>query len=94
MIDAGTPGDWSYFRRSLAALGGSLTDHDAVLLTHAHPAHIGFAERARAQAAARVWVHQGDAEAAKTGAPKQTAVAANEVRRRPAGPAVPVTSGL
>ena len=35
MIDAGTPGDWSYFRRSLAALGGSLTDLDAVLLTQA-----------------------------------------------------------
>ena len=35
VIDAGTPGDWSYFRRSLAALGGSLTDLDAVLLTQA-----------------------------------------------------------
>lgn len=50
VIDAGTPGDWSYFRRSLAALGGSLTDLDAVLLTHAHPTTSGsLSEPARRQ---------------------------------------------
>jgi glyoxylase-like metal-dependent hydrolase (beta-lactamase superfamily II) len=38
-----------------------------VLLTHAHPDHTGFAEQARTEAGARVWVHEADAAAARTG---------------------------
>ena len=38
VVDAGTPGDWAYFARSLAGLGAKLADVDAVLLTHARPA--------------------------------------------------------
>ncbi len=67
LVDAGTPGDWHFFQRSLTSLGGQLADVEAVLLTHAHPDHIGIAERTRAQARARVWIHQADAEAARTG---------------------------
>ena len=67
LIDAGAPGDWAFFRKALTELGGKLADLDAVLLTHAHPDHVGIAERARAEAAARVWIHQADAEAARTG---------------------------
>jgi glyoxylase-like metal-dependent hydrolase (beta-lactamase superfamily II) len=40
---------------------------EAVLLTHAHADHTGFAERARTQAGARIWVHHADAAVA-TGA--------------------------
>jgi glyoxylase-like metal-dependent hydrolase (beta-lactamase superfamily II) len=67
LVDAGTPADWAFFTQSLAGLGGKLADLDAVLLTHAHPDHTGFAEQARKQAGSQVWVHQADADAARTG---------------------------
>ena len=67
LVDAGTPGDWAFFAQSLATLGGKLDDLDAVLLTHAHPDHTGFAERARAEAGATVWIHRADEQAARTG---------------------------
>jgi glyoxylase-like metal-dependent hydrolase (beta-lactamase superfamily II) len=67
VVDAGTPGDWAFFARSLAGLGAKLADVDAVLLTHAHPDHTGFAERARTEAGAQVWIHRADEQAARTG---------------------------
>jgi glyoxylase-like metal-dependent hydrolase (beta-lactamase superfamily II) len=54
VVDAGTPGDWDFFVRSLTTLG-QLVDLEAVLLTHAHPDHTGFAEKARTETAATVW---------------------------------------
>src|SRR5580704_12240648 len=67
LVDAGTPADWAFFSRSLAELGGKLADLDAVLPTHAHSDHTGFAERARAETRARVWIHRADEDAARTG---------------------------
>ena len=67
VVDAGTPGDWAYFASSLGGLGAKLADVDAVLLTHAHPDHTGFAERARSEASAQVWIHRADERAARTG---------------------------
>jgi glyoxylase-like metal-dependent hydrolase (beta-lactamase superfamily II) len=69
VIDAGTPADWGLLQRALAARGKTVSDVEAVLLTHAHADHTGFAERARTQADARIWVHQADAEVAKGAKP-------------------------
>jgi len=65
LVDAGAPKDWTLLVSTLAERGLPLDALDAVLLTHAHPDHTGFAERARAEAGAVVWVHAADADVAK-----------------------------
>src|SRR5215469_7574173 len=67
LVDAGAPRDWHLLGRVVRQLGRDLADLDAVLLTHAHSDHIGFAEHARAATGAQVWVHQDDAQMARTG---------------------------
>jgi glyoxylase-like metal-dependent hydrolase (beta-lactamase superfamily II) len=69
LVDAGTPGDWQLFLRTLNTLGRRLDDLDAVVLTHAHPDHVGFAERARREGPASVWVHNDDAAVAQGAKP-------------------------
>ncbi len=67
LVDAGTPSDWEDMLSGLSALGRSVADIDAVLLTHAHADHTGFAERARTEAEARVFVPTPDADGVRTG---------------------------
>ena len=65
IVDAGAPRDWEALLSELSALGADLTRLRAVVLTHAHPDHTGFAERARNEAGATVWVHDDDVAVAK-----------------------------
>jgi glyoxylase-like metal-dependent hydrolase (beta-lactamase superfamily II) len=67
LIDAGTPKDWSLFTQTVADLGHRLDDLEAILLTHAHGDHTGFAERARKETEAPVWIHRDDEHPVTTG---------------------------
>ena len=68
IIDAGAPAYWDELPAELAHLGRSLADVRAVLLTHGHSDHIGYAERAR-QAGIRLQVHELDAALARQEVP-------------------------
>ena len=61
IIDAGLPGYWSVLPAELAAMGRTLADVRAVVLTHGHTDHIGFAERARSERSIPISVHELDA---------------------------------
>jgi glyoxylase-like metal-dependent hydrolase (beta-lactamase superfamily II) len=65
IVDAGLPAYWSDLQDELAAMGRSLEDVRAVLLTHAHDDHIGFAERIRSERGTPVHVHEADAALAR-----------------------------
>ncbi len=61
IVDAGLPASWESLPGALERLGRSTRDVEALVLTHAHFDHIGFAERARAELRIPVWVHENDA---------------------------------
>src|SRR3974390_3944626 len=65
IIDAGAPGLWALVPAELAAMGPSLEDVRAIVLTHGHTDHVGYAERARRERGWRVMVHEADEALAK-----------------------------
>jgi len=65
VVDAGLPGFYDQLEQLLRSRGRTVADVDALLLTHAHPDHVGIAERVR-QAGVPVHVHEADVEQART----------------------------
>src|SRR3954469_14991464 len=65
VVDAGVPSSWDSLVAALPRLGRSLSDVRAVVLTHAHFDHVGFAERARRELDVPVYVHENDAPLTK-----------------------------
>lgn len=60
IFDTGLPGSWRTLRRHLATLGRDLGDVRAVVLTHGHFDHMGFARHAQQRLGVDVWAPAGE----------------------------------
>jgi glyoxylase-like metal-dependent hydrolase (beta-lactamase superfamily II) len=60
VVDACVPSSWQTLQAALAQLGRRLDDVRAVVLTHGHFDHVGFAEKARSTLGVPVYVHEND----------------------------------
>src|SRR4051794_39400144 len=60
-VDAGLRNAWRTLVGALEGLGRPMSDLRAVVLTHGHIDHVGFARRAQKEAGATVYVHEADA---------------------------------
>jgi glyoxylase-like metal-dependent hydrolase (beta-lactamase superfamily II) len=60
VVDAGVPSSWDSLHEALRRLGRTPADIAAVVLTHGHFDHVGFAEKARTELNVPVYVHEND----------------------------------
>jgi glyoxylase-like metal-dependent hydrolase (beta-lactamase superfamily II) len=65
IVDAGVPGYYRDLDGELGAMGRSPADVRALVLTHGHTDHVGFAERLRRERRVPVSVHEADAALAR-----------------------------
>ena len=60
IVDAGVPTSWQSLQDALSRIGRRRDDVEALVLTHGHFDHLGFAERARRELGVPVYVHEND----------------------------------
>lgn len=60
IVDAGLPTSWNMLHAALGQLGKELSDIRALILTHGHFDHIGFAERLRRETGIPIYIHDND----------------------------------
>ena len=60
IVDTGVPSSWGSLAHVLPRIGRTMGDVEAVVLTHGHFDHLGFAERARREFGVPVYVHEAD----------------------------------
>jgi glyoxylase-like metal-dependent hydrolase (beta-lactamase superfamily II) len=60
VVDAGLPRHWNLLPKALERLGRRLDDVRAIVLTHGHYDHVGFAERARRELGVPVHAPRGE----------------------------------
>jgi glyoxylase-like metal-dependent hydrolase (beta-lactamase superfamily II) len=65
IIDAGLPRYWKLLQAELAALGKSVADVRALILTHGDTDHIGFAARLHHETGIAAHVHEADVDRAR-----------------------------
>lgn len=64
LVDAGFPGHHKVYTEGLRSIGKTNKDLEAIVLTHAHADHIGFAEKVRRETKVPVFIHKDDARMA------------------------------
>lgn len=72
IIDAGCPAYRSQLDGALSQIGRTIGDVEAIVLTHAHIDHIGFAQRLQDERGTPVHAHQDELAQATTGKPPRT----------------------
>src|SRR4051812_10662035 len=60
IVDAGLPRHWDLLPKALQRIGRRLDDVRALVLTHGHYDHVGFAERARTELGIPVYAPRGE----------------------------------
>jgi len=83
IVDTGCPGYRPQLEEALQQIGRTIDDVEAVVLTHAHIDHVGFAQALQDQRGTPVFAHQAEVPQATTGkAPKTEGSVLGAMRHR------------